>query len=366
MFRSILAMPLSTNRVVIACAGSGKTTRLVKEALASADRRIAFLTYTNNNARAVVRRFGEMRSGVPKNVDVMTWFTFLLRECARPYQRGVYDSRRIESLFFVNNQSAKFVPSVNVEEHYFAGGGRIYSDKIAKFVIECERISSQAVSRRVSDIYTDVFIDEFQDLAGWDLEVVKMLFASGVRVTLVGDPRQHIYTTNPASKNKGYLGVGIVKAVGEWEKRGLCSSEPMSGSHRCGPAACEFVNSLWPELEPMTSLRGSATIHDGVFLVPEAAVGAYIQAYGPQVLRYDKNAKTHGHEAMNFGAVKGLEFDRVLIFPTGPIKEYLETGALNHVERGREKLHVAVTRARHSVAFVFNGHSPIVPNRWSP
>ena len=77
-----IRMPLSENRVVIACAGSGKTTRLVNESLASRDRRIAIVTYTNNNIREIVKRFGELNSGVPGHVDVMTWFGFLLRECA--------------------------------------------------------------------------------------------------------------------------------------------------------------------------------------------------------------------------------------------------------------------------------------------
>ena len=80
-------MQSSENRVVIACAGSGKTTRLVKEALTNRSRRIAIVTYTNNNAKEISKRFGELNSGIPKHVDVVTWFGFLLRECARPYQR---------------------------------------------------------------------------------------------------------------------------------------------------------------------------------------------------------------------------------------------------------------------------------------
>jgi DNA helicase-2/ATP-dependent DNA helicase PcrA len=91
-----------------------------------------------------------------------------------------------------------------------------------------------------------------------------------------------------------------------------------------------------------------------------------MQLYRPQVLRYDKNAKTYGYEAVNFGLAKGLEYDRVLIVPTGPIKKYLQTGDLSHVTQSRERLHVAVTRAFDSVAFVFNEYSPIVPNRWKP
>src|SRR5262245_3931725 len=97
----------SKNTVVIACAGAGKTTRLVREALSHIDRRIVMVTYTNNNLREINKKFDELNSGVPKHVHVMTWYEFLLRECARPYQRAKYAQKRIESLFFVNQQSAK-------------------------------------------------------------------------------------------------------------------------------------------------------------------------------------------------------------------------------------------------------------------
>ena len=359
-------MPSSENKVIIACAGSGKTTRLVKESLVNRDRRIAIVTYTNNNTREIIKRFGELNSGVPRHVEVMTWFGFLLRECARPYQRSKYADKRIESLLFLNQQSARGIPETDTRRHYFANGDLIYSDKIAKFVVECEEKSSQRVTARLGQIFTDVFIDEFQDLAGWDLDVVQCLLKSGIRVTLVGDPRQHIYSTNPSPKNKQYLGSDIVKLLEKWEKDGICRLEPMSGTHRCNGAICEYVNTLWPGMDPMRPIRNDKTDHDGVFLVAENAVDEYIQRFRPQVLRYDKRAKTYGCEALNFGLAKGLQFERVLIVPTEPIKRYLQSGTLSHVEPSKAKLHVAVTRARHSVAFVFDGHSPSVPNRWRP
>ena len=142
-------MPSSENKIIIACAGSGKTTRLVTEALANRDRRIAFVTYTNNNIREIIKRFSELNSGVPKHVDVVTWFGFLLRECARPYQRSKYAEKRIESLLFVNGQSAKYIKETDTKRHYFANGELIYSDKIAKFVVECENRSSQRVTARL-------------------------------------------------------------------------------------------------------------------------------------------------------------------------------------------------------------------------
>lgn len=357
-------MPSSENRVIIACAGSGKTTRLVKESLANRDRRIAIITYTNNNTREINRRFARLNSGVPEHVDVVTWFAFLLRECARPYQRSKYAEKRIESLLFVNKRSARGIVETDTRRHYFANGELIYSDKLAKFVVACESNSGQSVTTRLRQIYTDVFIDEFQDLAGWDLDVISMLLKSGIRITLVGDPRQHIYSTNPSGKNTQFLGIKVVKLVEKWERRGLCTLENMSSTYRCNQGICDFANGLWPGMKAMESLMNDTTGHDGVFLIAENKVEEYVQRLNPQVLRYNRNAESYGCEALNFGIAKGLQFERVLIVPTGPIRNYLRTGDLKQLKTSKDKLYVAVTRARYSIAFVYDGQSPIVSTRF--
>ena len=46
-------MQSNRNRIVIASAGSGKTTFLVDEALTKPDKKIAILTYTNNNINEI-------------------------------------------------------------------------------------------------------------------------------------------------------------------------------------------------------------------------------------------------------------------------------------------------------------------------
>lgn len=192
-----------------------------------------------------------------------------------------------------------------------------------------------------------------------------MFLQSGLRVTLVGDPRQHIYSTNPSGKNRQFLGDKVVKWVEKWEQRGLCTLEHMSGTYRCNQAICDFVNGLWPGMDAMDPLMNDTTDHVGVFLVAENAVEQYVQRFNPQILRHNKRAKSYGYEALNFGIAKGLQFERVLIVPTGPIKKYLETGELEHLKTSKDRLHVAVTRARHSVAFVFSGQSPVVTERFS-
>ncbi len=360
-------MPLSENKVIIACAGSGKTTRLVNEALSGPDRRIAIIAYTNNNIREIVKRFGEKNSGVPKHVDVMTWFAFLLRECARPYQRAKYAAKRVESLLFVNGQSARYIAETDTAWHYFANGELIYSDKIAKFVVECEVASEGRVIRRLQQIYTDLYIDECQDLAGWDWNFIELLLQSPIRTYLVGDPRQSVLTTNPARKNQRYRKSGVTEQLAQWEAQGLCKIEMMNETRRCNREICEFVNKLWPGMDGMSPVSDERSGHDGVFLVAERNVGDYLQCFRPQVLRHGRrhNAPDYERAGLNFGVAKGMECERVLIVPTKPISKFLKSGDPSPL-KGKEKLHVAVTRAFHSVAFVHDGSSVVVSNRWAP
>lgn len=354
------------NKIIIACAGSGKTTRLVEAALRNRSGRTLILTYTNNNKRQIVSKFETMNSGVPSNVEIETWITFLLRECARPYQRSHCSESRLEGVRFVNQQSTKGIAESSRRAYYLARDNHVYSDKLSQLVVGCQTSSQGKVSDRLCRMYTHIFIDEFQDLAGWDLEVVEFLLRSNICVTLIGDPRQHIYSTHNSRKNKQYLGVKIKGLLDKWERAGLCVQDrPMNDSHRCHKDICSFSNLLWPEMEAMISRQEAFhDDHQGVFLVAEKHVNAYCNHYCPQVLRYDMRGKDYGRTAMNFGASKGLEFDRVLIVGTKPIRQFLATGEIRHIESSREKLHVAVTRARRSVAFVLDDDSCLVTKRY--
>lgn len=104
----------------------------------------------------------------------------------------------------------------------------------------------------------------------------------------------------------------------------------------------------------------SVTGHDGLFMVPRLLVRDYVGLYAPAVLRYDVRTDCGGHAALNFGDAKGKTFDRVLIFPNGPLKSYLSSGDIRKI-KSPPKYYVAFTRARFSVAFAYEGPCK-VPN----
>lgn len=358
-------MQSNDNIVVIASAGSGKTTFLVDEAVSRPGNRIALLTYTNNNVAGIKRKLCDKCGAIPERVDVKSWFSFLLHECVRPYQRSVYSKKRVKTIRFTEGRSAPYAKYKDPDRYYFENKDAIYSDKTSRFAIDCEKNSQGMVTKRLGDIYDEIYIDEFQDLAGYDLELVEIFLKSKIRTVMVGDPRQCTYTTNNALINSAYRGMGIFKLISRWKKDGLCKTENLSRSYRCNPAICSFSDKLWPSMEATESFNSNTTNHDGIFLVSKNDADRYIELFAPAVLRYDRKTKDYEKIAMNFGNAKGLEFERVLIIPHGSIIKYLNDGNIQHVDGSKEKFYVAVTRARQSVAFLYDGPCSIPIDSWS-
>lgn len=360
-------MQSNSNRIVIASAGSGKTTNLVNEALSLTGKKIAILTYTNNNIHEIKKKFYEKHGGIPKSVDVMSWFTFLLHECARPYQRSVYSNRRVKRIDFPKGRSPYWERYSDIEKYYFKNGDEIYADKISRFIIDCETNTEELMTNRLADIYDEIFIDEFQDLSGWDLDLLEVFLKSRIRIVISGDPRQCTYRTNNAAKNSGYQGIGILDLFNSWEKNNLCNIEMQTISHRCNQKICDCADMLWPNLKKTQSFNNTTTEHDGIFLVSKDNIIEYVKRYKPTLLRYNiKTRETYGCPVLNFGDAKGLEFDRVLIIPHGSIKKYLKSGDVNDVKGSLSKFYVAITRAKYSVAFLYDGECCIGCTEWFP
>jgi DNA helicase-2/ATP-dependent DNA helicase PcrA len=347
---------------MICAAGGGKTTRIVRESLALADTgsRLALLTYTRNNKHEIERQLFSHCSVIPSRIEVMTWFTFLLRDLARPYRRALYEDR-IAGIHFEEGRSKKFTRRSATSNYYFTQGRLIYSDKISEFICECDRLTAGAVMRRLLLRFDHVMIDEVQDLAGYDLEVLELMLKAGITLTMVGDHRQATFSTNNSLKNKRFAGPNIIKKFCDWDKRRLVELVYQNETHRCNQQITDLADSLFPE-EPRTkSLCFADTGHDGIFFVRRSDVDDYVRYYQPQVLRLDKRTNCNDHIAMNLGESKGLSFDRVIIFPHGLGERWLTSGDRKNIEGSRAKMYVGITRARHSVAFVLDG-SGAIPN----
>lgn len=355
----------SANEAIIAAAGSGKTERILDASLADPSVQSLIVTYTNENLREIDTRLWAKAGGQPPNVTTMTWFEFLLRHGVKPYQSFKTDIARIRSINFVT-ENPPYTRRDDFESYYLDSANNVYSDAVSDLAFVLDGASRGMVLNRLAGIYQQIFVDEVQDLAGYDLEFLRLLLSSKIRIVVVGDLRQAVYLTNRSNKNSQFRGAKLIDWLQARANDGLCVIESLDTSHRCNQAICDFADSIYPQMPKTKSANVDQVEHMGIVLVHENHIPAYCAAHNPQELRWDSRAKRAGSGARNFGKVKGQSFDRVLIHPTSTITDFIEKGT-KLADVTAAKFYVAVTRARHSVAVVTRKKSTSTPIPfWSP
>lgn len=366
------------NKYIIAAAGAGKTTYLVNESLKSENKKILITTYTEANEEEIRRKFLKLYNHVPTNVTIQSWYSFLLQNWVKPFQGSfnelLYDYE-IKGMLLVNSESGikysfeKYGRKINVAyseesdflKHYFTSNGKIYSDKISKFSFNANTKSKSAIINRLSAIYDKIYIDEVQDLAGYDLELIKIMFKSKMEVELVGDPRQVTYLTHNPDKNKKYTEGNLKGYLIEKCKsliKDNINEHLLNKSHRNNKLICDYSSKLYSNFnvtEPCDCCHNETVDHRGVFAIKKDDVSAYLSKYNPIQLKWDSRAVVdNGYQSFNFGETKGLTFERVIIYPTEAMIKWIKNNNSRLEPSTRAKFYVALTRAKYSVAIIFD------------
>lgn len=370
---------IGDNRIIIAAAGSGKTTYLIEQAMKVTDARVLITTYTESNEAEIRQKFFEMVGRVPAHVTITTWFSFLITHGVKPFQGCTFDFDVAGMVFAVTQSGIKTVVNghpipyaeSDFRRHFFDRVGRVFSDKLPKLMIRCNHNSGGSVIDRIARIFPHVFVDEVQDLAGYDLDILAALARSPARLLIVGDPRQVTYLTHHEKKYKKYSDGGIVRFV-QSELRNVpfaIDEVTLGRSHRNSALICTASSRLYPELPASTaceceSCRADAPAHSGLFLVKPSDYAHYIASVKPMQLR-DKSTSVGvdpNAPVMNFGEAKGRGFDHVIILPTQPMKAWLKNQSSKLASQSRARFYVAMTRGRHSVAIAIDWSSAPLPD----
>lgn len=380
---------------MISAAGSGKTTYLVDSALSlPKEEHVLITTYTEANEAEIRSKIQKKKKCIPSNITIQTWFSFLIQHGVRPFQGSMNDElwdNDITGMLLEEGRSGKkydingqqlivnghplYWGEDDFKKYYFTSNWRIYSDKLSKFVEECNTLTNGDVISRISRIYSHIYIDEVQDLAGYDLELIKLLFKSSSNILLVGDPRQVTYLTHHSTKNKKYQD-GKIKDFLVENCKGLLSEESideetLKKSHRNNKEICDYASKLYEGIfeksEPCLcdSYRKEVVDHVGVFLLKPSDVADYLKRYKPVQLRWGRRTMVNQeYSVYNFGESKGQTHDRVLIYPTSHMVAWIKDNSFDFkktvkgkkeiITGAREKLYVAITRARYSVAIVYD------------
>jgi len=84
------------------------------------------------------------------------------------------------------------------------------------------------------------------------------------------------------------------------------------------------------------------------YIIERGDVERYYEPFKPVVLKYSRATDVGGVASFNYGECKGMTFDRVLLYPTKPLTDFLSGKKLG----SQEKYYVAVTRPRYSLAII--------------
>jgi len=378
---------MTKNKLILSAAGSGKTTFLVKLALEhEKNKKILITTYTNENEEEIKQKITKLMKCIPSNITVQSWFSFLIQQGVKPYQGSMDESLfslRINGMYLCNTQSGikkgkngrvYTIGESDVLNHYFTKDHRIYSDKISKFIVKCNEKENGKLISRISKIYSYIYIDEVQDLAGYDLELLKLFFSSKSDIVLVGDPRQVTYVTNHLKKNEKYNQGKIKDFLLNECKKTLneidIDETTLNKSHRNNSIICKYSSKLFPEYQETfpcecDSCRNIIKEHQGVFLIRENDIHNYLLKFNPIQLVWNSCSKFNKNFShLNMGKAKGKTYERVLIYPTEQMRLWIKDNTYDFVktvngkkkksEYVKEKFYVALTRAKYSVAIVMN------------
>ena len=319
--------------LILAVAGSGKTTHLID--LLNLEQRFLLVTYTRNNfehlTKSVIKKFGYF----PSNIKVLKYFQFVYSFCYKPFC-GL-DKRANGICFEQPPEQTRYYPGT--EAFYRTHAGRLYYNRVAHF---CSAQCVNGIKARLDKYYDYFLIDEVQDFAGHDFNLLLSILPDQCETICVGDFFQHTYETSLDGNVRKSLYKDLMPYMKEWKKVGVVvDTATLSRTRRCSPEICEFVRQMGIAIESTGEAEGS------VFYVEDEAKCEEI-INNPSVPKlFLMEGNKYFCAGMNWGASKGLDhFVDVCVVLNKSSFDLYKKGKLCELNpKTKNKLYVACTRA---------------------
>lgn len=222
--------------VILAVAGSGKTSLIIEKL--SLDERALLITYTDNNLTNLRRRIIEKFGLFPEHIKLYSYFTFLYRFAYKPFLSFTLNARGIN--WNIPPAWTRMKSRDNLR-FYLDIHNRLYHNRIAKLVEQWGVLED--INQRIEKYFDRVFVDEVQDFAGHDFNLLRTICNSNTDILLVGDFFQHTFdTSRDGNVNRG-LHDNYENYVSTFVAMGLAPDrDTLKSSYRCSPTVCDFIS----------------------------------------------------------------------------------------------------------------------------
>ncbi len=328
--------------VIFAVAGSGKTYKIVEEL--DEYKRFLIVTYTDSNRNSlrerIIHRFGHM----PENISLYTYFTFLHTFCYRPFLLG---TKRTKGMTFMRPESSMNF-ALTDDRRFMTSGRWLFHNRVASFLEQTNSV--RGIQDRIEKYFDAFFVDEVQDFAGHDFNLLMALCRANVKCMFVGDFYQHTYDTSRDGKINENLHVDYEQYKKRFkDAKMIPDTTTLLKSRRCSKSVCEFISEkIGVDIESHSNHVTKVELvedKDEVNALYENK--DVIKLFLQEHYKYD----CYGQ---NWGASKGLDHfnDVCVVLNPNTLKAYKD-GTLATITPGtRNKLYVACSRARGNLSFI--------------
>lgn len=331
-------------RVMFAVAGAGKTTYIVNQL--SATKRSLIVTYTNGNFDNLALKISEKFDGKwPENITLLTYFSFLYSFCYKPF---LADKVRARGVVYEKNDNIH-LRQTNIR-YFLSPNGYFYSNRLSFFLEEKNVVDN--IKSRIEKYFDEFIIDEVQDIAGRDFSFLEQLMTTNVNMLFVGDFFQHTFDTSRDGNVNTRLFDDKAAYIARFTAKGImCDSTTLTRSWRCSKSVCDYIkNALNIDIASNREEDDDSAIR---FLSDPTQIEQILSDNSIIKLHY-QNSRKYGQHHKNWGETKGEDrYGDVCVMLNKTTATKFAVGKLHELSPStRNKLYVAITRARGNVYFV--------------
>jgi len=334
--------------IIFAVAGSGKTTEIINRI--TLEKRCLIITYTNNNVsilrNGIIKKFGYF----PENIKLFSYFTFLYSFCFNPLCYKLLLSNKIKTKGINWKQPPDFTMKLkrNDFKFYLDGKNRLYYNRMARLFEECKVLDK--INSRIVKYFDCLYIDEIQDFAGHDFDLLKTIAKTNCEILFVGDFYQNTFKTSwdgNTNIGKNFENYNSYKNL--FKQMGLQEdTTTLKKSRRCSKTICEFIkNNIGIDIEAFENRVSTIEIIDN-----QQKADEIINNNSIVKLFYDEHYK-YDCTSQNWGKSKGNTYDDVCVVLNKTTKQKFDKNELKTLaNQTKNKFYVACSRARNNLYFL--------------